>query len=77
MTIKLVDLTIHIDEALGHEKLEQLRDKLLAESGVVVATYDKSKPHLMMVGYDPGKNNSLNLLNVVKGEGVHAELVGL
>jgi len=77
MTIQLADLTIHINEALAAEKLEQLRDKLLAESGVVVATYDRSKPHLLVVEYDPGKNNSLQLLNVVKGEGVHAQLVGM
>jgi len=71
------DVTIHIDETLDPAKLKDLRGKLLRESGVVGAEYDKHKPHLMIVEYDPGKNSSANLLKAVKTQGVHAELIGL
>jgi len=77
MTIQLADVTIHIDETLGTPKMEELRDKLLGQSGVMAADYDKKKPHLMIVEYDPAKNNSDNLLKSVTTQGVHAELIGL
>ena len=76
MAIQLADVTIHIDETLGNAKLEELRDKLLGESGVMAADYDHKKPHLMIVEYDPARNNSTNLLKSLTTQGVHAELIG-
>lgn len=77
MTTQMVDVTIHIDETLDHAHLEQLRDKMLAETGVMGAVYHDEKPHLMIVEYDPVKNSSEKLLKVIKTQGVHAELIGL
>ena len=77
MAIEMVDVTIHIDETLDHAHLEQLRDRMLGESGVMGAVYHDEKPHLMIVEYDPTKNSSENLLNAIKTQGVHAELIGL
>jgi len=77
MTIQLADVTIHIDEALDKTKMEQLRDRLLGQAGVVTADYKMEKPHLMIVEYDPAKNNSAGLLRSLATEGVHAELIGL
>ncbi len=77
MATQMVDVTIHIDETLDHTRLEQLRDKMLAESGVMGAAYHDERPHLMVVEYDPARNSSANLLNAIKAQGVHAELIGL
>jgi hypothetical protein len=77
MATQMADVTIHIDKTLDSAKLEALRDKLLAEEGVMAADYHKEKPHLMIVEYDPDRNNSGNLLKVVTAQGVHAELIGL
>ena len=66
MTIQMVDVTIHIDEALDHAHLEQLRDRMLGETGVMAAVYHDEKPHLMIVEYDPVKNSSANLLKAVQ-----------
>lgn len=77
MTIQMVDVTIHIDEALDHAHLEQLRDRMLGETGVMAAVYHDEKPHLMIVEYDPVKNSSANLLKAIQTQGVHAELIGL
>jgi hypothetical protein len=77
MSSQMTDVTIHIDETLDPPRLEQLRDRLLSEDGVVAADYSKEKRHLMIVEYDPDRNNSANLLNAVKAQGVHAELIGL
>jgi len=77
METQIADVTIHIDETLEGTKLEDLRDRLLAESGVMAAVFHKEKPHLMIVEYDPVKNSSANLLKTVTKQGVHAELIGL
>jgi len=77
MATQIADVTIHIDETLDRAKLEKLRDSLLGEAGVMAADYHEEKPHLMIVEYDPDRNNSGNLLKVVTTQGVHAELIGL
>jgi len=77
MTINMSDVTIHIDETLETKRLEELRDTLLQEAGVMAATYQKAHKHLMVVEFDPGRNSATNLLKTVKAQGVHAELIGL
>jgi hypothetical protein len=77
MEIKLVDVTIHIDETLEEERRPQLVAKIREHEGVVSVGYHDEKPHLMMVEYNPDKTSSSQLLESVKGEGLHAELIGL
>ncbi len=77
MEIQMSDVTIHIDETLDSAKREDLRDKVLAEAGVMAAVFHKEKPHLMIVEYNPDKNNSANLLKAVRKLGIHAELIGM
>ena len=77
MAIQMADVTIHIDETLDNGRLERLRDEILGQTGVMAADYRKEKRHLMTVEFDPARNNSENLLKVVKAQGLHAELIGL
>ena len=77
MDIKLVDVTVHIDENIDHATREQVADKLRGLDGVVAAVAHDEKPHLMVVEYNPERTNSSAILACVKGEGVHAELIGL
>ncbi len=77
MNIKLVDITLHIDETLDHAKLENLANKIRQEDGVVSVAFHDDKPHLMIVQYNPDKANSAVVLQRVKNQGLHAELVGL
>jgi hypothetical protein len=77
MSIKMVDVTIHIDENTTHEQREGIRDQVLNKSGVEAATYHDDKPHLLVVEYNPDDVNSTDLLQVVQNSGVHAELIGL
>jgi len=45
--------------------------------GVVAADSHEEHPHLMVVGYEPDKTRSIDILAAVKDAGVHAQLVGL
>ena len=77
MSNTMVDVMLHIDESLNHEALESIRDDILSLDGVMAASYHDDKSHLMIVEYDPDSISSSAFLTVVKGQGAHAELVGL
>ena len=77
MDIKLVDVTIHIDETLEEARRPQLVAKIREQEGVVAVGHHDEKPHLMIVEYNPDKTSSSQLLEAVKDEGLHAELIGL
>ncbi|MEN8212798.1 MAG: ATP-binding protein [Pseudomonadota bacterium] len=73
----LVDIIIHVDENIDHDHRQSLADKVREMTGIVVARLDDAKPHLMIVEYDPDAVKSIDILECVKSDGVHAELVGL
>jgi hypothetical protein len=77
MDIKLVDVTVHIDETVDHATRERIGDSLRALDGVVAAASHDERPHLMVVEYNPDRVSSQAILARVRSEGVHAELVGL
>lgn len=77
MDIQLADVTIHVDENLEVAERAEIEQKLRAIDGVVSVHNPDDKPHLAVVEYDPNRVNSTTLLEAVKGEGVHAQLVGL
>ena len=77
MDVQMADVTIHLDETLDHTTREDLRDKVLALDGVMGVAHHDTKPHLMIVEYDPAKVRAVDLLGPITATGVHAELVGL
>lgn len=77
MRSKLVDITMHIDQRIQQPELESLRKRLLSTDGVKTADYQTRRPHLMIVGYDPEKVNSLEFIRIARRKGIDAELVGL
>jgi len=77
MNDDMVDLMIHVDELLSPDSIESVRDVLFSQQGVMAAACNIKTPHLIVVEYDPGRANSLQLLQSVTRQGLHARLVGL
>lgn len=77
MDIQLADVTIHIDETLPKEQREQIEEKLRGLDGIVSVHNPDDRPHLAVVQYNPDVASSGAILEMVKSQGVHAELVGL
>lgn len=75
--MEMVDVTIHIDETVDHERRAQIADIIRAHKGVMGVAHHEDKPHLMIVEYDPDTVDSQELLQIVLDHGVHAELIGL
>jgi hypothetical protein len=77
MDIQLADVTIHVDENLQPDVRAAIEAKLRALDGVVSVHNSDNTPHLVVVEYNPKVLKSSALLDAVKRENVHAELIGL
>lgn len=71
------DIIIHIDEDLADEAIHELERDLSWVPGVFCACVNDRARHLMLVDYDPESTRSGELLSVVRGHGIGAELVGM
>jgi len=72
-----VDITVHIDEALDHVRLGMVAERVRKGRGVVSAVFHDTKPHFLIVRYDPSVIDSVAVHRLVTEQGVHAELIGL
>jgi len=77
MSTNAVDVLVHIDQTLNHDRLAAVTRAIAAVNGVATAEGHDAKPHLVIVTYDPEKVSSQQILAAVKAQGVNAELVGL
>jgi hypothetical protein len=77
MSTDVADVVIHVDETLAPDRLKTIEDHIHKISGVVTACNRDDQPHLISVTYNPERVKSLDILEKVRKEGVHAELVGL
>ncbi len=77
MTIKMVDVTLHLDEDVSHEDREEFRDSLLGLDGVMAVASPDDRPHLVTIEYNPDAINSSEFLKAAQGRNLHAELIGM
>jgi len=75
--MEMADVTIHIDEAVDHERRTRIADMVRARKGVASVCHHDEKPHLMIVEFDPDRVTSRDLLQIILGQGIHGELIGL
>jgi hypothetical protein len=71
------DVTVHIDETLDHARLEKVAGVVRKAPGVVSAVFHDTKPHFLLVRYDPSTIETTAVHRLVTEQGVHAELIGL
>lgn len=77
MSKELVDVTIHVDEAIDSDQQKDLMALLRETNGVISVGHQQKVSHLFIIEYDPDVVTSEVLLEVVGNTGVHAELIGL
>jgi hypothetical protein len=75
--IFLADVTVHVDESMQESERLKLENDLRSTDGVVSVHFSEKTPHLVVVTYDPDHAKSKDVLKVVLGEHLHAELVGI
>ena len=75
MAIKIADAILHIDETLEDWQRDVLDDHMRLQQGVIATGYNKDKPHLMIIEYNPDNANPVNFIYTVKRHGYHAERI--
>jgi hypothetical protein len=71
------DFLIHINEDLSTDQIHHLENIIATNTGIQSVCVNNNHRHLMMVDYDPEEISSQTILNCVKNNGLHAQLVGL
>lgn len=74
--LSMVDQVIHIDETLDEARRASLLTTVREANGIIAVGYHNETPHLMVVVFNPKNLASADVLNLVKGAGVHAEFTG-
>ena len=77
MDVQLADVTVHIDENLDAERRVEIEGRLRSIEGVISVHNPDNRPHLTVIEFIPTKTSTGAILETVKAEGVHAELIGL
>jgi hypothetical protein len=77
MSDETVDITVHIDETLDHTRLAMVAERVRKGRGIVSAVFHDTRPHFLLVRYDPAVIDSVAVHRLVTEQGVHAELIGL
>ncbi|MDQ1316079.1 MAG: hypothetical protein QG662_2188 [Pseudomonadota bacterium] len=72
----IIDVVLHVNETLDPEERYDLEEKMRALDGVIAPRFNDSKPHLMIIAYDPDSIQSGDLLNEVRRQGYHAQRCG-
>jgi hypothetical protein len=75
--ISIADVTIHVDESLGKDTRAKLENDLRSHDGIISVHSSERTPHLIVVSFDADHATCKEILKVVLGEHLHAELIGL
>ncbi|WP_455197925.1 hypothetical protein [Kaarinaea lacus] len=75
--IKLVDVTIHIDNETTDDTRGKIETALRSLNGVVSVHVPEEDTHLLTVEYDPDVTTSAHMLTTVRELAGHAEMIGL
>ena len=71
-----VGIVLHVDENLDEPRRDTISYTLESEQSIGSAHFTHGRPHLMIVEYDPDLTSSVSVLDSVKHQHVHAELIG-
>ena len=75
--IKLVDVTLHIDNTLDTTIREAVEKELRNLNGVVSVHMPVDKAHLVEVAYNPDDIRSEHIVHSIRELAGHVELIGL
>lgn len=73
--IHVTDVTLHVDEVLEKETRAKLEKDLRALDGVLSVRASEKTPHVIIVTYETGHVKNQDILKVVLGDRLHAEII--
>ena len=73
----ITETLIHIDESLNRQQRDELLQSLGNHSGGMEAHHHSEKSHLLFVAYDDEECCPHDVVEMVKEQGLHAQLIDL
>jgi hypothetical protein len=74
--MRVTDMVMHIDNKLGESSRRSVEKALTSARGVIQATFNDRRPHLMLVSYDTDSTSSFEILAQVAGQQLGVERCG-
>ena len=71
-----IEVIIHVDETLDEARRRDLAGALEQHAGIYAAEFCPLRYHLMLINYDREQLSSQDILGLVSGERVTAQLIG-
>ena len=69
-------INLHIDERIGMQEWGKLQSALMTTEHVRDVQFNPGMPHDMLVEFDEHENVPIHVLEVLRGQGLHADIVG-
>lgn len=69
-------INVHIDETLDSRDIDGLRDRLFSDPHVSNVELRQEMPHDMLVEFEANHDVPLHVLEMLKSQGYHADIVG-
>ena len=71
------DIVIHIDEELDNDRIHDLERQMGYTRGIYSACMHERTRHLMVVDFDATEVRPSGIVQAVRSQGLHAEMIGL
>jgi len=71
------DIVIHIDEELDNDRIHDLARQIGDTHGIYSACMHERTRHLMIVDFDATELRPSGIVQAVRSQGLHAEMIGL
>jgi hypothetical protein len=71
-----VEIVVHVTEELAEDQRDSLVTALKNTSGISDAVFCPLRYHLMLVNYDRQNFSSLEVLESIRSQDIHAQLIG-
>lgn len=69
-------ISVYIDETVNTIEVDGLRQEMMSAPHVKNVELRPEKPHDMLVEFDEHHNVPMNVLDILKSHGLHADIVG-
>lgn len=73
----LTDVLVHVNESMDEETMLGIERDMRNDDGVISVGHRPGQSHLLMVVYDSGTTQAVSLLQPLRAQGLHAQVIGL
>lgn len=77
MGTTLADVLVHVNENIDEATICGIEQDMRNDAGVISVGHRSGQAHLMMVVYDSSVMQAGSLLQPLRAQGLHAQVIGL